>query len=150
MFLKLFRSPIMKGTFRGIMIAFLTGCISSVFFELLSILDSLIINHKMYIDFLSLPPIEVFVIYLAYAALSFGAHFFSCIVIGVMLEFLSIKKMRVLVFALVSSITSFSIWRFILGISDLGGYVLILTIMIVSFQYLCFFVWWPTQREQAS
>ena len=137
MFHRLFVN-VMQGILRGSLIAFLTSLIFPLCVEGANIITSLMIGQTIFLFFLNFP--EMYIVTLLRM---FGFYIIPCILTGVILQFLSTKRIgNKLIFVLIFGIATYIIIGMYFSVTTTPVvYPLIYTIVIVSFQYFCFFVW---------
>jgi hypothetical protein len=132
---------ILKGVFRGSLVAFLTGLTFPLFFEGMNVITSISTKHHIAFTFLVYPGM-----YIAAFILVSVFYAFPCVIIGIALEFLFTKRiLSRFIFALISLITTYLLSNyFSSGFTPDSSSVLPflgLSLIIIVFHYLCFFVW---------
>jgi len=130
-------TKIMRGGWRGILAAFLTGLISPLLIEGINLVIELINHNKLILTFLIIPEA-----YLVAFFISFICFLPSCIILGIILEYTITKgQLHLPIIILISGISSFFIWTFAFRAFVSDSYILPLVIMVILFQYLYFLVW---------
>ena len=130
-------AKIIKGGWRGILAAFLTGLISPLLIEGINLVIELINHSKLILTFLIIPEA-----YLVAFFMAFICFLPSCIILGIILEFTFSKgQLHTPIIIVTSGVSSFFIWTFAFRAFVSDSYILPLVIMVVLFQYLYFLVW---------